>query len=87
MANLRGGDGLKNIKVDIEKIKILRKEANISLEKMSELTGYDSPNGYYYLETGRIKFPAEKLAVVAQILKVPIEQLFFDDEIAKMANT
>jgi transcriptional regulator with XRE-family HTH domain len=73
-------------KVNIEKIKTLRKEAKISLEKMSEILGYDSPNGYYYLETGRIKFPAEKLAVVARTLNVPIETLFFEDLIAKMAN-
>jgi transcriptional regulator with XRE-family HTH domain len=73
-------------KVNIEKIKTLRKEAKISLEKMSEILGYDSPNGYYYLETGRIKFPAEKLAVVARTLNVPIETLFFEDSIAKMAN-
>lgn len=78
---------MKNIKVDLEKIKRLRKEANISLEKMSELLGYDSPNGYYYLETGRIKFPADKLAIVANALKIPIDQLFFDDKVAKMANS
>ncbi|MFD0825812.1 helix-turn-helix domain-containing protein [Neobacillus sp. M.A.Huq-85] len=77
---------MKTIRVDIEKIKLLRKTANISLEKMSELLGYDSLNGYYYLETGRIKFPAEKLAVVARVLNVPIEELFFDEQIAKMAN-
>lgn len=77
---------MKNIKVNLEKIKKLRKEANISLETMSEILDYDSLNGYYYLETGRIKFPADKLAIVAKTLKVPIDQLFFEDEIAKMAN-
>jgi transcriptional regulator with XRE-family HTH domain len=74
------------LKVDIEKIKMLRKNANISLEKMSELLGYDSINGYYYLETGRIKFPADRLALVSKILNTPIEKLFFEDEITKMAN-
>lgn len=75
-----------NIKVDTDKIKTIRKEANISVERMSELIGYDSPNGYYYLETGRIKFPAEKLALVARILNVPYESLFFEEKIAKSAN-
>jgi transcriptional regulator with XRE-family HTH domain len=83
---MKGGGKLKNIKVDIEKIKDTRKKANLSVERMSELLGYDSPNGYYYLETGRIKFPAEKLALVSKILEVPIEQLFFEDKIAKTAN-
>jgi transcriptional regulator with XRE-family HTH domain len=72
--------------VDIEKIKEERKKANLSVEKMSALLGYDSPNGYYYLETGRIKFPAEKLALVSQIINVPIEELFFGNKIAETAN-
>lgn len=77
---------MNNIKVNVEKIKRLRKEANISLDKMSELLGYDSPNGYYYLESGRSKFTAEKLASVSRILMIPIDELFFEDEITKMAN-
>lgn len=80
-----GGDNLRNIKVDLDKIKKLRKQEDLSIEKMSALLGYDSPNGYYYLETGRSKFPAEKLALVSEILSVPIQQLFFEEKIAKMA--
>jgi transcriptional regulator with XRE-family HTH domain len=86
MVSTRGGEDVKNIKVDIEKIKTLRKKANISLEQMSELLGYESPNGYYYLETGRIKFHAEKLALVSQILNEPYEHLFFEEKITKLAN-
>jgi transcriptional regulator with XRE-family HTH domain len=74
------------LKVDIEKIKKLRKKAGISLEKMSDLLGYDSLNGYYYLETGRIKFPADKLATVSKILQIPMEQLFFEEIIAELAK-
>jgi transcriptional regulator with XRE-family HTH domain len=77
---------LKIKRVDLAKIKKLRKEANISLEKMSELLGYESPNGYYYLEIGRVNFPADKLAMVSEILNVPIDQLFFDVNFAKMAK-
>jgi transcriptional regulator with XRE-family HTH domain len=86
MAKQKGGWELKNIKVDTEKIKTLRKKAGISIEKMSETLGYDSLNGYYYLETGRIKFPAEKLALVAKILDVPYDSLFFEEVFAKMAK-
>jgi transcriptional regulator with XRE-family HTH domain len=73
-------------KVNLKKIKQLRKEKSISLDEMARILGYESPNGYYYLEIGRGKFPAETLALVAGILKVPIDQLFFDVNIAKMAN-
>ncbi|KZS47762.1 transcriptional regulator [Paenibacillus glucanolyticus] len=52
-------------KVNLEKIKTLRKLKGLSLEEMSQLLGYESPNGYYYLEVGRGRFPAETLARVA----------------------
>ncbi|MFC4618369.1 helix-turn-helix domain-containing protein [Camelliibacillus cellulosilyticus] len=63
--------------VDLEKMRRLRKE-KMSLEEMSYLLGYNSPNGYYYLERGRTKISAEKLADVARILDVGIEELFTD---------
>lgn len=77
---------MKLKKVDLEKIKFLRKEKGISLEEMARKLGYESPNGYYYLETGRGKFPAETLAKVAAILGVTIEALFFEDKLTKMAT-
>ncbi|MBH0166250.1 helix-turn-helix transcriptional regulator [Fictibacillus sp. 7GRE50] len=73
-------------KVNLKKIKQLRKERSISLDEMAKILGYESPNGYYYLEIGRGKFPAETLALVASILKVPIDQLFFEVDFAKTAN-
>jgi transcriptional regulator with XRE-family HTH domain len=63
-------------KVDLAKIKKLRKAAGITLEEMAKRLGYESPNGYYYLERGRSKFHAETLANVADILGVSLEELF-----------
>jgi transcriptional regulator with XRE-family HTH domain len=82
-----GGEDMTptNKKVDLKKIKFLRKRADFSLDEISKLLGYESPNGYYYLETGRSKFPAEALAKVADILGVQINELFFEDKIVKMA--
>lgn len=45
---------------------------------MSRFLGYESPNGYHYIEKGRIKISAEVLAQVADILKVPIDALFLN---------
>lgn len=73
-------------KVDIAKIKSLRKQLGISAEKMSTDLGYDSINGYYYLEIGRSKFTAETLALVADILEVPISDLFFEEKLTEMAK-
>ncbi|MBT2680018.1 helix-turn-helix transcriptional regulator [Bacillus sp. ISL-35] len=73
-------------KVNLEKIKRLRKAKGLSFNQMAEKLGYESQNGYYYLETGRNKFSAEALAMVATIFNVPIEDLFFEDKVTKMAN-
>jgi transcriptional regulator with XRE-family HTH domain len=82
--NIKLTDHIK--KVDINKIKTLRKKANLSLEEMAVSLGYESLNGYYYLEVGRGKFPAETLAKVADILGVPISELFFENNLANTAN-
>lgn len=73
-------------KVDLDKIKNLRKKANLSLDEMSKLLGYESPNGYYYLEIGRGKFPAETLAKVADIFGTPINTLFFEEKVTVIVN-
>lgn len=73
-------------KVNLEKIKKLRKLSGYSLDEMSKLLGYESTNGYYYLECGRGKVSAESLAQIAHILKVDIKELFFESKIAKSAN-
>jgi transcriptional regulator with XRE-family HTH domain len=67
------------LKVDLKKLKLLRKNC-MSLEEMSTRLGYESPNGYYYLESGRSKMTADVLAKVSVILDVPIQDLFIDDE-------
>ncbi|MBU5213256.1 helix-turn-helix domain-containing protein [Heyndrickxia oleronia] len=77
---------LQTKKVDLQKIKYLRKQAKLSLEEMAKLLGYESANGYYYLEIGRGKFSAETLALVAEIFDIPINDLFFEDKIAEMAT-
>lgn len=71
-------------KVDLQKVKEKRKGKKLSIEKMSKALGYDSPNGYFYLESGKSKFPAEKLAMVSEILDVPIQKLFFEFKVTKM---
>lgn len=65
--------------VNLDKIHALRK-SKMSLETMAELLGYQSPNGYFYLEKGRSKFSAEMLAKVADILEVDIEELLIEKE-------
>ncbi|GGE64483.1 helix-turn-helix domain-containing protein [Priestia taiwanensis] len=70
-------------KVDLNKIKRIRKKMKLSLEEMSERLGYKTLNGYYYLECGRTKFSAEALAIVADIFNVSVMELFYEEGIVK----
>ena len=63
--------------VDLEKMRRLRKE-KMSLEEMAKQIGFKSPNGYYYIESGKTKVTADKLAEVADILGVEIQELFME---------
>ncbi|MCL1631101.1 helix-turn-helix domain-containing protein [Sporolactobacillus sp. CPB3-1] len=63
--------------VDLKKLRSLR-ESQMSLKEMAARLGYQSANGYYYLESGRSKISAETLAKVASVLCVPIQELFTD---------
>lgn len=61
--------------LNLKRLKKLRKE-KMSLSEMSTKLGYRSPNGYFYLESGRNKITAETLAKVSDILNVPIQNFF-----------
>jgi len=58
------------MKIDIEKIKRLRIENKISLDKMAVALGYKSPTGYYYLEKGRCAVNAVQLPIIAKMLGI-----------------
>jgi len=64
-------------KIDLEKIERLRKEKRISKAKMAKFLGLKTATGYHYLETGRCKISGDRLFVIAQILDVPVESLFY----------
>jgi transcriptional regulator with XRE-family HTH domain len=65
--------------VDLAKLKKIR-ESQMSLREMARQIGYQSANGYFYLESGRSKISAEMLAKVATVLNQPIETFFTDRE-------
>ncbi|WP_018132710.1 helix-turn-helix domain-containing protein [Effusibacillus pohliae] len=74
------------MKVDLQKIKRLRIENNLSLEDMAAYLGYKTATGYYYAESGRCKFKPHHIPMIANKFEIPMEQLFCEDEFAKMAK-
>lgn len=71
------------MKVDLKKIKKLRKDKKISQKELAKKLGYKSGTGYHYIETGKRNIKAETLAKIAQILNVPIEELYDNEQSIK----
>ena len=56
--------------INLKMMKKLRQEKGYSLKEMANFLGYESPNGYLYLESGRCAIDATKLFLIAQKLEV-----------------
>ncbi|MER2107421.1 MAG: helix-turn-helix domain-containing protein [Solibacillus sp.] len=68
----------KAMVVNLDLIKQLRSENDISIEEMSKFMGYKGYQGYYYKESGTRKMSADDIAKISVILNVPISELFFE---------
>jgi putative transcriptional regulator len=50
--------------IDLAKIRALRKQKGLTQEDMAQALGYMTAIGYHYLETGKRRITAERLALV-----------------------
>ncbi|MFZ5688626.1 MAG: helix-turn-helix transcriptional regulator [Bacillota bacterium] len=66
-------------RVNLRKIKSLRKQRKLTQKYMAKLLGYETDVGYHYLETGRRQIRAEQLAIIASELGVSVEDLYNHD--------
>lgn len=67
------------MRIDLDKIRSLRKTKRITQLEMAKRLGYKTDLGYHYLEKGRCRIRADQLAIIAETLKVPIEELYVND--------
>jgi transcriptional regulator with XRE-family HTH domain len=76
------GETVENItsKVDLSKIKALRKAKELTGMDMAILLGLKSSTGYSYLESGRCGISAERLALIATKLEVCVNDLYITPE-------
>ncbi len=65
-------------KVDLEKIKRLRLEKGLTQKKMADYLGYESDVSYMRLEKGARQIRADQIALIAEVLGVPLEDLFIE---------
>lgn len=73
------------IKVNLEKIKRLRKSKKLSQGDMAKIVGFNSLYPYHRKESGIQDFTANELYAIANFFEVPIEY-FFENDVAKNAT-
>ena len=66
-----------------ENLRELRNQRNISALDMARVIGLKTKAAYYKKESGLIKFSLEEANLISKYLDMPIEDIFFDDEVAK----
>lgn len=71
----QGGDSMKELNLVL--IKQRRKEMRITLQEMAELLGYQDASTYYKLERGIQKIKADQIPLIANKLKLRMNEIFF----------
>lgn len=72
-------------KVNLEKIKQLRKDHKLSQGDMADLLGLNSLYPYHRKESGAQSFTAEEIHSIAVFFQKPVEY-FFEQNVAKNAT-
>ncbi|HJV46604.1 MAG TPA: helix-turn-helix transcriptional regulator [Bacillota bacterium] len=75
------------MELNLEKIKQLRINNNLSMEDMAIYLGYRTATGYYYAESGRCKFKPNHIPLIAIKFNIGMNELYSDNNFAETANT
>lgn len=62
-------------RVDLERLKLLRKQKGLTQEDVAFQLGYKTRTGYHRLEKGSRSIRADQLAKLAILFNVPMEDL------------
>ena len=68
------------MRVDLAKVRELRRKAGLTQADMAVALGYRSAVGYFYLERGRCRVTVERLGLIAQALGVQPGDLLTTDK-------
>lgn len=69
-----------------EKLKKLRKEKNIKPVEFAIALGLKTEGAYYKKETGKVPFTLAEGKIVSDIIGLPIEEIFFENELSCKDN-
>lgn len=65
-----------------EKLRKVRQEKNIKAIEISEKLGLKTEGAYYKKETGHVPFTLTEGKIIADLFKMPIEEIFFENELS-----
>ena len=65
-----------------EKLRKTRQEKNIKAKEIAEKLGLKTEGAYYKKETGSVPFTLEEGKIIADIFNMPIEEIFFENELS-----
>lgn len=65
-----------------EKLRKIRQEKNIKAKEIAEKLGLKTEGAYYKKETGNVPFTLEEGKIISDMLKMPIEEIFFINELS-----
>ena len=65
-----------------EKLRKIRQEKNIKAKDIAEKIGLKTEGAYYKKETGSVPFTLEEGKIIADMLQMPIEDIFFKNELS-----
>ena len=71
------------MQLNYKKLRELRLKKGLTQEEVARAIGYESNLGYHYIETGKRRITAERLARLAELFGVGIEDLFTKEEVAQ----
>lgn len=69
-----------------EKLRKIRQEKNIKAKDIAEKLGLKTEGAYYKKETGTVPFTLQEGKIVSEIIGLPIEEIFFTEEISWQDN-
>ena len=65
-----------------ENLRKLRREKNIKAKEIAEKIGLETEGAYYKKETGSVPFTLEEGKIIANFFEMPIEEIFFKNELS-----
>lgn len=65
-----------------KRLRKIRQEKNIKAKDIAEKLGLKTEGAYYKKETGTVPFTLQEGKIVSEIIGLPIEEIFFTEEIS-----